>query len=77
MGAAPWRHDLLIEYFASDQRSLRAARRAAYGGPGEAIGLAQTEVYEVALLSPLRRGEGKSGRLAARPAALTVRVCDV
>jgi formate dehydrogenase beta subunit len=77
MGPPPWRHDLLIEYLhrINDRyRQLGAPHMAALA---KLLGLAQTEVYEVATFyhhfDVVK--ENPDGSLPA-PAALTVRVCD-
>jgi formate dehydrogenase beta subunit len=77
MGPQPWRHDLLIEYLhrINDRyRQLGAPHLAALA---KLLGLAQTEVYEVATFyhhfDVVK--ENPDGSLPA-PAALTVRVCD-
>jgi formate dehydrogenase beta subunit len=77
MGSPPWRHDLLIEYLhrINDRyRQLGAPHMAALA---KLLGLAQTEVYEVATFyhhfDVVK--ENPDGSLPA-PAALTVRVCD-
>jgi formate dehydrogenase beta subunit len=77
MGPEPWRHDLLIEYLhrINDRyRQLGAPHMAALA---KLLGLAQTEVYEVATFyhhfDVVK--ENPDGSLPA-PAALTVRVCD-
>src|ERR1700719_4226498 len=77
MGPQPWRHDLLIEYLhrINDRyRQLGAPHLAALA---KLLGLAQTEVYEVATFYHNFEvvKENPDGTLAA-PAALTVRVCD-
>jgi formate dehydrogenase len=77
IGAGPWRHDLLIEYLhlINDRyRQLGAPHMAALA---KLLGLAQTEVYEVATFyhhfDVVK--EKPDGSLPAA-AALTVRVCD-
>jgi formate dehydrogenase beta subunit len=77
MGSPPWRHDLLIEYLhrINDRYGqLGAPHMAALA---KLLGLAQTEVYEVATFyhhfDVVK--ENPDGSLPA-PAALTVRVCD-
>ncbi len=77
IGPGPWRHDLLIEYLhlINDRyRQLGAPHMAALA---RLLGLAQTEVYEVATFyhhfDVVK--ENPDGSLPA-PAALTVRVCD-
>ena len=77
IGPQPWRHDLLIEYLhrINDRyRQLGAPHMAALA---KLLGLAQTEVYEVATFyhhfDVVK--ENPDGSLPA-PAALTVRVCD-
>jgi len=77
IGPSPWRHDLLIEYLhrINDRyRQLGAPHMAALA---KLLGLAQTEVYEVATFyhhfDVVK--ENPDGSLPA-PAALTVRVCD-
>jgi formate dehydrogenase len=77
IGSGPWRHDLLIEYLhlINDRyRQLGAPHMAALA---KLLGLAQTEVYEVATFyhhfDVVK--ENPDGSLPA-PAALTVRVCD-
>ena len=77
IGPGPWRHDLLIEYLhlINDRyRQLSAPHMAALA---KLLGLAQTEVYEVATFyhhfDVVK--ENPDGSLPAA-AALTVRVCD-
>jgi formate dehydrogenase len=77
IGVGPWRHDLLIEYLhrINDRyRQLGAPHMAALA---KLLGLAQTEVYEVATFyhhfDVVK--ENPDGSLPAPP-ALTVRVCD-
>jgi formate dehydrogenase beta subunit len=77
MGPPPWRHDLLIEYLhrINDRyHQLGAPHLAALA---RLLGLAQTEVYEVATFyhhfDVVK--EKPDGSLPAPP-ALTVRVCD-
>ena len=77
IGPPPWRHDLLIEYLhrINDRyRQLGAPHMAALA---KLLGLAQTEVYEVATFyhhfDVVK--ENPDGSLPT-PAALTVRVCD-
>jgi len=77
IGAPPYRHDLLIEYLhlINDRyKQLGAPHLAAVA---RLLGLAQTEVYEVATFyhhfDVVK--EARDGSLTA-PAALTVRVCD-
>ncbi len=77
IGPPPWRHDLLIEYLhrINDRyHQLGAPHMAALA---RLLGLAQTEVYEVATFyhhfDVVK--ENPDGSLPA-PAALTVRVCD-
>jgi NADH:ubiquinone oxidoreductase subunit F (NADH-binding)/NADH:ubiquinone oxidoreductase subunit E len=77
VGTAPLRHDLLIEYLhlINDRyKQLGAAHLAALA---RLLGLAQTEVYEVATFyhhfDVVK--EDRGGKLPVPP-ALTVRVCD-
>jgi NADH:ubiquinone oxidoreductase subunit F (NADH-binding)/NADH:ubiquinone oxidoreductase subunit E len=77
IGAPPYRHDLLIEYLhlINDRyKQLAAPHLAALA---KLLGLAQTEVYEVATFyhhfDVVK--ETRDGSLPAPP-ALTVRVCD-
>jgi len=77
VGTAPLRHDLLIEYLhlINDRyKQLGAAHLAALA---RLLGLAQTEVYEVATFyhhfDVVK--EDRAGKLPVPP-ALTVRVCD-
>jgi NADH:ubiquinone oxidoreductase subunit F (NADH-binding)/NADH:ubiquinone oxidoreductase subunit E len=77
IGPPPWRHDLLIEYLhlINDRyRQLGAPHMAALA---KLLGLAQTEVYEVATFyhhfDVVK--ENPDGSLPTPP-ALTVRVCD-
>ena len=77
VGDGPFRHDLLIEYLhrINDRyKQLGAAHLAALA---RLMGLAQTQVYEVATFyhhfDVVK--EDRDGKLPA-PAALTVRVCD-
>jgi len=77
IGPGPWRHDLLIEYLhlINDRyRQLGAPHMAALA---KLLGLAQTEVYEVATFyhhfDVVKENPDGSLPVAA---ALTVRVCD-
>jgi formate dehydrogenase len=77
VGSQPLRHDLLIEYLhlINDRyKQLSAPHLAALA---RLLGLAQTEVYEVATFyhhfDVVK--EGRDGTVSS-PAALTVRVCD-
>jgi formate dehydrogenase len=77
VGNGPFRHDLLIEYLhrINDRyKQLGAAHLAALA---RLMGLAQTQVYEVATFyhhfDVVK--EDRDGKIPA-PAALTVRVCD-
>jgi NADH:ubiquinone oxidoreductase subunit F (NADH-binding)/NADH:ubiquinone oxidoreductase subunit E len=78
VGPLPLRHDLLIEYLhrINDRyRQLGAPHLAALA---KLLGLAQTEVYEVATFYhhfDVVKESGSDGSLPAPP-ALTVRVCD-
>jgi len=77
IGAPPYRHDLLIEYLhlINDRyKQLAAPHLAALA---RLLGLAQTEVYEVASFYHHFdvAKEARDGSVAAPP-ALTVRVCD-
>jgi formate dehydrogenase len=77
IGPGPYRHDLLIEYLhrINDRHhQLGAPHLAALA---KLLGLAQTEVYEVATFYHHFDivKENRDGSLAAPP-ALTVRVCD-
>ncbi len=69
----PPRRDLLVEHLHRIQDAEGCLPAPLLAALAEWLGLAQTEVYEVASFyhhfEPLREGE-------ARPAALTVRVCD-
>ncbi|HEY6451229.1 MAG TPA: NADH-ubiquinone oxidoreductase-F iron-sulfur binding region domain-containing protein [Steroidobacteraceae bacterium] len=77
IGSAPYRHDLLIQYLhcINDRFGQLAAPHLA--ALAKLLGLAQTEVYEVATFyhhfDVVKEGPG--GTIEA-PAALTVRVCD-
>jgi formate dehydrogenase beta subunit len=77
MGPQPWRHDLLIEYLhrINDRyRQLGAPHLAALA---KLLGLAQTEVYEVATFyHHFDVVKEKPDGSLPTPAALTVRVCD-
>jgi formate dehydrogenase beta subunit len=77
IGAPPWRHDLLIEYLhlINDRyRQLGAPHLAALA---RALGLSQTEVYEVAsFYHHFDVVKEKADGTLAVPPALTVRVCD-
>jgi formate dehydrogenase beta subunit len=77
VGAGPFRHDLLIEYLhlINDRyKQLSAPHLAALA---KLLGLAQTQVYEVATFyhhfDVVK--ENRDGKTSAAP-ALTVRVCD-
>ena len=77
VGAGPFRHDLLIEYLhlINDRyKQLSAPHLAALA---KLLGLAQTQVYEVATFyhhfDVVK--ENRDGKCSAAP-ALTVRVCD-
>ncbi len=77
IGAGPWRRDLLIEYLHAIQDKYRQLGAHHLAALARLLGLAQTEVYEVASFyhhfDVVK--EGPDGSIAA-PAALTVRVCD-
>src|ERR1700722_15168284 len=77
IGAPPYRHDLLIEYLhlINDRYQQLAAPHLA--ALARLLGLAQTEVYEVATFYHHFEvvKEDPNGAIKA-PAALTVRVCD-
>jgi NADH:ubiquinone oxidoreductase subunit F (NADH-binding)/NADH:ubiquinone oxidoreductase subunit E len=77
IGPAPWRHDLLIEYLHRINDHYRQLGSPHMAALARLLGLAQTEVYEVATFyhhfDVVK--ENADGSLPA-PAALTVRVCD-
>lgn len=73
IGEAPYRRDLLIEYLHRVQDQFGRLSASHLAALAKLLGLAQTEVYEVATFyhhfDVVKEGE-------AAPAALTVRVCD-
>jgi formate dehydrogenase beta subunit len=77
VGAPPWRHDLLIEYLHRINDRYHQLGSPHMAALARLLGLAQTEVYEVATFyhhfDVVK--EKPDGSLPA-PAALTVRVCD-
>jgi formate dehydrogenase beta subunit len=77
MGPAPWRHDLLIEYLHRINDRFHQLGSPHMAALARLLGLAQTEVYEVATFyhhfDVVK--EKPDGSLPA-PAAVTVRVCD-
>jgi len=77
MGPAPWRHDLLIEYLHRINDRYHQLGSPHMAALARLLGLAQTEVYEVATFyhhfDVVK--EKPDGSLPAPP-ALTVRVCD-
>jgi formate dehydrogenase beta subunit len=77
MGAPPWRHDLLIEYLHRINDRYHQLGSPHMAALARLLGLAQTEVYEVATFyhhfDVVK--EEPDGSLPAPP-ALTVRVCD-
>jgi formate dehydrogenase beta subunit len=77
MGAPPWRHDLLIEYLHRINDRYHQLGSPHMAALARLLGLAQTEVYEVATFyhhfDVVK--EKADGSLPAPP-ALTVRVCD-
>ena len=77
IGPAPWRHDLLIEYLHRINDRYHQLGSPHMAALARLLGLAQTEVYEVATFyhhfDVVK--ENPVGSLPA-PAALTVRVCD-
>jgi NADH:ubiquinone oxidoreductase subunit F (NADH-binding)/NADH:ubiquinone oxidoreductase subunit E len=77
MGAPPWRHDLLIEYLHRINDRYHQLGSPHMAALARLLGLAQTEVYEVATFyhhfDVVK--EKPDGSLPAPP-ALTVRVCD-
>jgi formate dehydrogenase beta subunit len=77
MGPPPWRHDLLIEYLHRINDRYRQLGSPHMAALARLLGLAQTEVYEVATFyhhfDVVK--EKPDGSLPA-PAAVTVRVCD-
>jgi len=77
MGPEPWRHDLLIEYLHRINDRYHQLGSPHMAALARLLGLAQTEVYEVATFyhhfDVVK--EKPDGSLPAPP-ALTVRVCD-
>jgi formate dehydrogenase beta subunit len=77
VGEMPLRHDLLIEYLHLINDRYKQLGSAHLAALARLMGLAQTEIYEVATFyhhfDVVK--EDREGKLAA-PAALTVRVCD-
>ncbi|MFM2059681.1 MAG: hypothetical protein RLY71_4066 [Pseudomonadota bacterium] len=77
IGAGPYRRDLLIQYLHAIQDAHGQLGAQHLAALARLLGLAQTEVYEVASFyhhfDVVK--EGSDGSIAA-PAALTVRVCD-
>jgi formate dehydrogenase beta subunit len=77
MGAPPWRRDLLIEYLHAINDRYHQLGSPHMAALAKLLGLAQTEVYEVATFyhhfDVVK--EKADGSLPAPP-ALTVRVCD-
>jgi len=77
IGPAPWRHDLLIEYLHRINDRYHQLGSPHMAALARLLGLAQTEVYEVATFyhhfDVVK--EKPDGSLPA-PRALTVRVCD-
>jgi NADH:ubiquinone oxidoreductase subunit F (NADH-binding)/NADH:ubiquinone oxidoreductase subunit E len=77
MGPPPWRHDLLIEYLHRINDRFRQLGSPHMAALARLLGLAQTEVYEVATFyhhfDVVK--ENPDGSLPAPP-AVTVRVCD-
>ena len=77
VGDQQLRHDLLIEYLHLIQDRYKQLSAPHLAALARMLGLAQTEVYEVATFYhhfDIAK-EGQDGAIAA-PAALTVRVCD-
>jgi formate dehydrogenase len=77
LGDQQLRHDLLIEYLHLIQDRYKQLSAPHLAALARMLGLAQTEVYEVATFYhhfDIAK-EGQDGAIAA-PAALTVRVCD-
>ena len=77
LGPGPYRHDLLIEYLHLINDRFRQVGAPHMAALARLLGLAQTEVYEVATFyhhfDVVK--EDRDGK-TAQPAALTVRVCD-
>jgi NADH:ubiquinone oxidoreductase subunit F (NADH-binding)/NADH:ubiquinone oxidoreductase subunit E len=77
LGPGPYRHDLLIEYLHLINDRFRQVGAPHMAALARVLGLAQTEVYEVATFyhhfDVVK--EDRDGK-PAKPAALTVRVCD-
>lgn len=77
IGAGPYRHDLLIEYLHRINDRYKQLGAPHLAAVARLLGLAQTEVYEVATFyhhfDVVKESPG--GGIAA-PAELTVRVCD-
>jgi NADH:ubiquinone oxidoreductase subunit F (NADH-binding)/NADH:ubiquinone oxidoreductase subunit E len=77
VGEMPLRHDLLIEYLHLINDRYKQLGSAHLAALARLMGLAQTEIYEVATFyhhfDVVK--EDRDGKLAA-PASLTVRVCD-
>jgi formate dehydrogenase len=63
IGAGPWRRDLLIEYLHAIQDAHGQLGAHHLAALARLLGLAQTEVYEVAsFYHHFLRGEGRAGR---------------
>ncbi len=77
VGPGPLRHDLLIEYLHLINDRYKQLASTHMAALAKLMGLAQTEVYEVATFYHHFEvvKESRDGTLPA-PAALTVRVCD-
>jgi NADH:ubiquinone oxidoreductase subunit F (NADH-binding)/NADH:ubiquinone oxidoreductase subunit E len=77
VGPGPLRHDLLIEYLHRINDRYKQLASTHLAALAKLMGLAQTEVYEVATFYHHFEvvKESRDGTLAS-PAALTVRVCD-
>jgi NADH:ubiquinone oxidoreductase subunit F (NADH-binding)/NADH:ubiquinone oxidoreductase subunit E len=77
LGPGPYRHDLLIEYLHLINDHFRQLGSPHMAALARLLGLAQTEVYEVATFyhhfDVVK--EDRDGKMS-KPAALTVRVCD-
>jgi formate dehydrogenase len=77
LGPGPYRHDLLIEYLHLINDRFRQVGAPHMAALARVLGLAQTEVYEVATFyhhfDVVKEDRDDK---PAKPAALTVRVCD-
>ena len=77
IGPAPYRHDLLIEYLHKINDRYRQLGAPHLAALARLLGLAQTEVYEVAsFYHHFDVAKENADGTLPKPATLTVRVCD-